>query len=376
MKNKPFSGKAYSSLIRTLLYQTIAVLGVSAVTMLLLRALFRGRLVDSLVNFICKIYNVDWDSGVGIYQFYIRNNLDMIILIGVLIVFFILFRISLSWFTRYFDQIVTGIDQLSNEVDTPISMSPKLRFIETALNESNQKLKSRKKAALDAEQRKNELVVYLAHDIKTPLTSVIGYLSLLDEASELNVEQKKKYAHIALEKSYRLETLINEFFEITRYNVNDIPLNISKVDLRFMLIQITDELYPQFTSNGNDVQLNVQGDTYICCDTEKMARALNNILKNAVSYSYPNTPISIICEKHKDSIILSFRNKGQTIPEEKLSTIFEKFYRLDDARTSGTGGAGLGLSIAKEIIMRHGGTITAQSVDDTITFVVTLPITG
>lgn len=373
MKNKLFGGKAYSSLIRTLFFQTFAVLGVSALITLCLRALLRGKLADSLVHIICKLYNVDWDSGLGIYQFYIRNNFDTIILVSVLIIFVVLFRISLSWFTKYFDQIVTGINQLSDEVDAPIVMSPKLEFIETVLNESNQKLKIRKKEALDAEQRKNELVVYLAHDIKTPLTSVIGYLSLLDETQALEEPLRKKYTHTALEKSYRLETLINEFFEITRYNVKDIPLNKSSLDLRFMLVQITDELYPQFTSHGNEIQLNMKDEITLFCDPDKMARALNNILKNAIAYSYPDTPIIITCEKNSDSIVIEFMNHGQTITSEKLESIFEKFYRLDAARSSDTGGAGLGLSIAKEIIMRHGGTISAKSLDETITFIVTLP---
>ena len=174
MKHSLFGGKAYSSLIRTLFYQTLGTLGVSALIILSLRMLLHGKLADSLTRILCKICNVDWETGLLLYQRYIRSNYTTIVLIVVLIVFIVLFRISLSWFTRYFDQIVTGIDQLSNEVDEPIVMSPKLKFIETALNESNQKLRMRKKEALNAEQRKNELVVYLAHDIKTPLTSVIG----------------------------------------------------------------------------------------------------------------------------------------------------------------------------------------------------------
>lgn len=374
MKHSLFGGKAYSSLIRTLFYQTLGTLGVSSLIILSLRMLLHGKLADSLTRILCKICNVDWETGLLLYQRYIRSNYTTIVLIVVLIVFIVLFRISLSWFTRYFDQIVTGIDQLSNEVDEPIVMSPKLKFIETALNESNQKLRMRKKDALNAEQRKNELVVYLAHDIKTPLTSVIGYLSLLDETPDMEAAQKKRYTHIALKKAYRLESLINEFFEITRYNVNDIPLNQSNVDLQFMLVQITDELHPQFMSHGNEVKISIPEDVTICCDPDKMARALNNILKNAVAYSYPNTAITIDCEKVTDSIHISFCNRGQTIPEEKLSTLFEKFYRLDKARASKTGGAGLGLAIAKEIILRHKGTITAHSENDTVVFVVTLPL--
>lgn len=149
---------------------------------------------------------------------------------------------------------------------------------------------------------------------------------------------------------------------------------MTNLDLRFMLEQITDELYPQFSSQGNEVQIRIQDDITICCDADQVARALNNILKNAVAYSYPNTPIIISCNKSYHEVTIAFQNHGSTIPNEKLSAVFEKFYRLDAARTSSTGGAGLGLSIAKEIITRHGGTITAQSAEDLITFVVTLPL--
>lgn len=200
MKNRLFKGKAYSSLIRTLFYQTLATLAAAALITIALRNVFRGKLADGIIHVICSWKDIDWNTGYNIYQQYVRNNLGVVMVITVLIIFVILFRVSFSWFTKYFDQIVTGINQLSNEVDAPIVMSPKLRFIENALNESNQKLKNRKKEALDAEQRKNELVVYLAHDIKTPLTSVIGYLSLLDEAVDMPEQQRKKYTHIALKK--------------------------------------------------------------------------------------------------------------------------------------------------------------------------------
>lgn len=373
MNHKLFGGKAYSSLIRALFFQTLATLGASGLLVLLLRTLLRGKLANHLVTLICRVYGTDWDTGLDLYQLYIRNHFDKIILTGIVIVFFLLFRVSLSRFTRYFDQIVTGIDQLTNEADTPIIMSPKLRFIETALNESKQKLKSRKQDALDAEQRKNEMIVYLAHDIKTPLTSVIGYLSLLEEAPDMAEAQKRKYTHIALEKADRLEALINEFFEITRYHVKDVPLKKSHLDLRFMLEQIADELYPQLAAHGNEVRFSIEEEITLCCDADKMARALNNLLKNAVSYSYPGTPIIIACKKCEGSVFISFQNQGQTIPSEKLSAIFEKFYRLDAARTTQTGGAGLGLAIAKEIVTLHGGTITARSRDDTVVFQITLP---
>ena len=189
--------------------------------------------------------------------------------------------------------------------------------------------------------RKNDLITYLAHDLKTPLTSVIGYLDLLEEASDMPELQRRKYIHITLDKALRLEKLINEFFEITRYNLQQIVL---------------------------EKDLSVFGDSI------KLARVFNNILKNAISYSYPNTPIKVVAGKREKDIFICFINQGKTIPAEKLNAIFEKFYRMDEARSTNTGGAGLGLAIAKEIVLLHGGTIDAGSENAMTTFSVTLPI--
>lgn len=232
----------------------------------------------------------------------------------------------------------------------------------------------RKEQKLKAETaRKNDLIAYLAHDLKTPLTSVIGYLSLLDEAPDMPLEQRAKYTRITLDKAYRLEKMINEFFDITRYNLQQIVLQKAPIDLYYMLVQLTDELLPVLEANGNTAVLKADENLTVSGDPDKLARVFNNVLKNAAAYSYPNTEILITAEETGDSVILRFTNQGKTIPQNKLGSIFEKFYRLDEARTSGTGGAGLGLAIAKEIVTLHGGTITADSENNTVVFSVTLP---
>ncbi len=241
--------------------------------------------------------------------------------------------------------------------------------------------------------RKNDLITYLAHDMKTPLTSVIGYLSLLEEAPDMPKEQKEKYVHITLDKALRLEKLINEFFEITRYNLQQIMLEKETVDLSFMLMQMTDEFYPVLSEHGNTVKLEMESgeesrglaledrsndvarrkDFLVYADAEKLARVFNNILKNAISYSYPGTEITVDCRQESDRVEITFSNRGKTIPRQKLDCIFEKFFRLDDARATNTGGAGLGLAIAREIINLHGGSITADSENEVTVFTVRLP---
>ncbi len=238
--------------------------------------------------------------------------------------------------------------------------------IKTAVQRSEQSLQTEA-------SRRNDLVAYLAHDLKTPLTSVIGYLSLLEEAPDMPAEQKAKYLHIAIDKAYRLEKMINEFFEITRYNLQQISIEKKTIDLYYMLVQLSDELSPVLSANGNSVLLKADENLTIEADPDQLARVFNNILKNAAAYSFPNTEIIISAEEKDISVIISFQNEGRNIPQEKLSMIFEKFYRLDDARTSSKGGTGLGLAIAREIITLHDGSITASSENDTVTFIITLP---
>ncbi len=223
-------------------------------------------------------------------------------------------------------------------------------------------------------QRKSDLITYLAHDLKTPLTSVMGYLSLLDEAPDMPEAQKEKYIHIALTKAERLENLIAQFFEITQFNLHHMVLEKEHLDLAYMLMQMAEEFYPVLSAHGNTVDLQVDETLAVYGDGDKLARVFNNILKNAVAYSYENSVIVIRGYFEQGMAVISFENHGRTIPKQKLDLIFEKFFRLDEARRSNTGGAGLGLAIAREIVELHKGSISAKSQEEKTTFQVTLPV--
>ena len=328
---------------------------------------------ESIVQFLKNTLHLHENVALLIYRFTFYNNIEAITLIVILIFLVILLKFSISWFTKYFDEVSAGMDKLAEESDDEITLSPELDFMENKLNQIKNNLEKQKKAALDAEQRKNDLVVYLAHDIKTPLTSVIGYLSLLDEAPDMPSEQKAKYVGITLEKAYRLEQLINEFFEITRFNLQTIVLNKEKINLLFMLQQMADEFYPMLTPQEKQVSINVPDGLTLWGDADKLARVFNNILKNAIAYSYENSVIDISAQQQDKNIIITFTNQGNPIPREKLETIFEKFFRLDTSRSTNTGGAGLGLAIAKEIVNAHGGNIFVQSNTEKTVFTVVLP---
>jgi two-component system sensor histidine kinase VanS len=245
--------------------------------------------------------------------------------------------------------------------------------IENQLNSIKYESFRNEQIAKESEQRKNDLVVYLAHDLKTPLTSVIGYLTLLYEEPQISQELQKKYLGISIEKAERLEELINEFFEITRFNLQNISLETSRINLSLMLSQLADEFYPLFASKQLSCTVQALDDLYIMGDANKLERVFDNILRNAINYSNENSYICIKVEQHEEKVQISFQNTGSQIPKEKLQYIFEKFYRLDSARSSRTGGAGLGLAIAKQIVELHHGTITASSDEQFTEFAILLP---
>ncbi len=274
----------------------------------------------------------------------------------------------------YLNEVISATKTVYEQNNQTIELSEPLREVESQMNQIKMSMLFNQQAAQNAENKKNELVMYLAHDIRTPLTTVIGYLSLLNESPDMPTEQKAKYVGIALEKAERLETLINELFEITRYHTNTVQLKNCPVDLYALLSQVIEEFYPVLSTRGNTAQVSAEDDLTIVGDSEKLARVFSNLLKNAVAYSYPNTEINISAKKKGKYACIVFQNRGQTIPAEQLTSIFEKFNRLDEARLSDTGGAGLGLSIAKEIVNLHGGDITAQSNNEIITFTITLPL--
>lgn len=369
MKNKRLD--EYALLKRKIWRRFCFIAGLTIVAILLLSVFIRGTFGDISVVIMQRLFNFSMDDAVFFYQQVIRNNLYILIIIVILISLVFMFQTLLTWVMRYFEEVRQGVDNLMNHKD--ITLPSELAFMELKLNKCRDTIEKREQEARIAEQKKNDLVVYLAHDIKTPLTSVIGYLELINEVPEMPIEQRAKYLHITLEKANRLEQLIDEFFDITRFNLNTIVLNNSGFNLTFMLQQIVDEFYPMLQPNNNYIDLQVDNDVIIYGDSDKLSRVFNNIIKNAISYSYPDSAITIQIKEYEHDIELSFVNHGTTIPKHKLDTIFEKFYRLDSSRSSKTGGAGLGLAIAKEIVNAHNGSITVTSQNEYTTFIVLLP---
>lgn len=336
--------------------------------------LWKERFGDWIVSILEFIGKMEHEEAFLIYHYHFRGYKEIFFAVSIIFVFLVLLLFLFRWMTKYFREINQGIDCLLSEDTKKVCLSPEMLPFEHKLNTVRQILKQQKEAAALAEQRKDELVMYLAHDIRTPLTSVIGYLSLLEEDPDMPEPKRAKNVHIALDKAYRLDKMINEIFLITRYHSKQIKLEKKPVDLYYMLVQLRDEFLPTFSIRNNTVLLKLDENIEIYADPEKIARVFGNLLKNAASYSYPNTNIIVSAIQKEQHIIISFQNSGKTIPEKKLSSLFDKFYRLDEARASDTGGTGLGLAIAKEIVLLHGGTIEAHSELDHITFTVQLPV--
>lgn len=366
MKNK------YRKLKLSILLQTVFV---TALTILVGGFILEYFLEDSsndLVKLLTSVH-VQEESARHWYWRVIGNNKDFFLVIGFLCLFSLFFYAALSKMVKYLNQVETGIDNIVLDSADSIHMITELKPIETRLNEIKQILKKQEQEVIEGEKKKNDLIVFLAHDLKTPLTSIVAYLTMLDSYQDMPEEERQRYTHIALEKSIRLGELISEFFEITKFNLQDIVLEPVELNLSMMLEQLADELYGVLREKNLTCEVEAAEDMVVYGDADKLARVFDNILRNAVSYCYPDTKIRIQAEMTEEGNRIVFSNRGKQIPKEQLGTIFEKFYRLDEARHSTTGGAGLGLAIAKEIVELHGGTIRAESDEEETRFIVMLP---
>lgn len=324
------------------------------------------------------LYNIFphlYDLLDNIYELVFERAYFIFIIFGttLIIVLSLLYKLLNKIFSYVF-AVSESADKLFDKNVEYINLPPEMVEVEKKLNHFKTESIKNERLARENEQKKDELIVYLAHDIKTPLTSMIGYLSLLSEIKDMPQEQRNRYIDIALDKSYRLEYLINELFDVARFNSEKIVLEKEEINLNLMLEQIADDFYPTLKEMNKKINFTSDEKTILYADPDKLSRVFNNLIKNAVNYSKENTDIDISILNKENQATVKITNKGKQIPKEKLDKIFEKFYRLDSSRTSKKGGSGLGLAIAKEIVELHGGRIYAESDMKETTFSVILPI--
>lgn len=371
MKNNYLKLKL-SILLQTVLVTAITVLVGGFLLDYVVDGIYNDSFAKTFVSALMSM-RVKEKTAIKLYWSLIGNNKTFFMIVGFLLLFALFFYVALSKMTKYLDQVGDGIENIISDSNEPVHLITELKPIEIRLNEIKATLRRQELESVASEKKKNDLVLFLAHDLKTPLTSVVAYLTMLDGHPAMNAEEREKYIHIALEKSMRLGDLINEFFDITRYNLQDIELEPVEINLSLMLEQLADELYGVLLERQLSCEVEVEENLEVYGDPDKLARVFDNILRNAIAYCYGNTKILIGAKRKGRDVEITFTNEGDKIPGAMLQTIFEKFYRVDGSRSSGTGGAGLGLAIAKEIVELHGGRVMAKSDDLKTQFIVTLP---
>ncbi|PGA13555.1 HAMP domain-containing sensor histidine kinase [Bacillus mycoides] len=288
-------------------------------------------------------------------------NFFLIVFIPLSIMFFFFLTRP---YLKYFDEISNGIHHLANgdfSNQVRVSSNDEFGYIAREINVASEKLKEAVERGDFAESSKDQLIVNLAHDLRTPLTSVLGYLDLILKDENLTKEQIKHFSTIAFTKSERLEILIDELFEITRMNYGMLQIEKRPIDISELLIQLDEELYPLLEKKGLEARLNMDSHLPINGDGKLLARVFENLLTNAIRYGYDGKFVDVNGYIDHEEVVVQIINYGDSIPEEDLPYLFDMFYTGDKARSEQQGGTGLGLFIAKNIIEQHDGTISAES---------------
>lgn len=301
-------------------------------------------------------------------------NFFLIIFIPLAVMFFFFLTKS---YNSFFKEISTGIHQLAHgDFNTRIHIrtNDEFRDIAEDINRAGEKLKESLERGDFAESSKDQLIVNLAHDLRTPLTSVIGYLDLVVKENDLNEEQIKHYLKIAHTKSVRLEKLIDELFEVSRLNYGILKMEKERLDLGELLLQLNEEFYPVFEKSRLTARMDIASGLQIVGDGEMLARVFENLLSNAVRYGSDGEFIDIKGYVEEGDAVVEVVNYGNYITSESLVHIFDVFYTGDKSRTVEHGSTGLGLFIAKNIVEQHHGTITAASDPVQTTFTVRFPL--
>ena len=268
-------------------------------------------------------------------------------------------------YMRYIGRISAAIQNISEgDLNTTVEVIGDDEFSAMAvhLNKMVGDIRSLMDKEREAERTKNELITNVAHALRTPLTSIIGYLELLSGQVELSPQMQKKYIDIAYAKSKRLEKLIEDLFGFTKMNYGKMSMNVSKVDVVKLLSQLLEEFYPSFVDKNlsYELQSNVPVKI-ITADGNLLARLFDNLINNAIKYGADGKRVLVKVTASEQVVTISVTNYGYVIPEEELPLIFNKFYRVEQSRSTNTGGTGLGLAIVKNIVDMHGGTIQVTS---------------
>lgn len=290
------------------------------------------------------------------------------VLLGIA-VFSVSFLLLQHRFIAYMADISRAMQNISEgDLNTTVDVigDDELSQMAASLNKMAEDIRELMDKEREAERTKNELITNIAHDLRTPLTSIIGYLELLSGNGKVAIEPapelQKKYIDIAYTKAKRLEKLIEDLFGFTKMTYGKVSMNVSQVDIIKLLSQLLEEFYPSFANKNLTYELtsNVPAQI-ISADGSLLARLFDNLINNAIKYGADGKRILVNVYGEEEFVTVSITNYGYVIPEAELALIFNKFYRVEQSRSSSTGGTGLGLAIAKNVVDMHGGSIQVAS---------------
>ncbi|GGD65787.1 sensor histidine kinase [Paenibacillus nasutitermitis] len=277
---------------------------------------------------------------------------------------------------RYIELITSGLQKiaegdLSHRI--PVTTSDELGQVARTVNEMTLRLSQSQAEERAAVQARNDLITGVSHDLRTPLTSVLGFLEYIEQDRYRDEPELRQYVSIAYEKSLVLEKLIDDLFEYTRVTSSDLPLQLERIDLVPFLQQLADEFVPALDAAGMACRVHAASAPLVVeGDPELLLRLFENLMTNAIRYGREGLYLDIEMGEEQGQTAIIFRNYGEPIPANHLPHLFERFYRVDASRSKETGGSGLGLAIARSIVELHGGTIKATSAKRKTEFTVTL----
>ena len=267
----------------------------------------------------------------------------------------------------------TAKENLTKSIE--VKVNPSLQNIIDSFNLLISNMNRRAEEQRQSEESKDELISNVSHDIRTPLTSVIGYLGLIESKNYGDLGQILKYTHIAYKKSLEMQNLVNSLFEYANVQHATSRLNMTQFDMAQMLDQLSADFELEANKRGMEIMVNSTPEKIMMKgDTEKLGRVFNNLIMNALKYGKGATHIWLTAEQRDKEVVVTVANNGQPIPEDSLKHVFDRFYRVEDSRSKKTGGTGLGLAIAQSMVQLHGGTIAVTSDDERTSFISHFPI--
>ncbi|WP_127589700.1 sensor histidine kinase [Paenibacillus lautus] len=263
----------------------------------------------------------------------------------------------------YLEEIRNGLREIAKgnfDTDIPVQSGSQLGEVAESINQMSRQLHQSILEERNAEKTKNDLITGVSHDLRTPLTSILGFLEVIEEDRYQDEVELRYYVNIAYEKAQNLKRLIDDLFEYTRIN-NGLPLDIREIDMAQFMRQLIEEFVPALEKSGMECKLAAEEDLVIRADGAQLVRAYENLITNAIRYGESGKRIDIAVRSDGNQVSISFTNYGDPIPERDLPFIFDRFYRVEASRSKQTGGTGLGLAITKSIVEVQGGEIRVRS---------------